>query len=255
MIRPMRSPTRIVSDLVQLDEGPAKIRIGLIELATGEAGEADFHRMLPPEVMFHTTRIMNVNPVTPENLRTMGPRLTQAADHLLPGGVLDVIAYDCTSGTVMLGYDEIARQIHRARPGIPVVTPITAAIKALEQKGVRRISLITPYEEAVNQPLATFIENTGIEVLSITSFNMSNDVEMARLKPGAILAAVRQYPDPAAEAIFISCTAIRAVEIIDEAERYLGKPVISSVQCLFWDALRTGGYRHSLPGFGSLLRE
>lgn len=251
----MRSPTRLVSDLVQLDEGPAKIRIGLIELATGEAGEADFHRMLPPEVMFHTTRIMNVNPVTPENLKTMGPRLMQAAEHLLPGGVLDVIAYDCTSGTVMLGHDEIARQIHRARPGIPVVTPITAAIKALKRRDVRRISLVTPYEEAVNQPLADYIENAGIEVLSVTSFNMSNDVEMARLMPRAILEAVYRHQDHAADAVFISCTAIRAVEIIEEAERLLGKPVISSIQCLFWDALRTGGYRSPLIGFGSLLRE
>lgn len=251
----MRSQTRLISDLVQLDEGPAKIRIGLIELATGEAGESDFHRMLPSGVMFYTTRIMNVNPVTPENLKTMGPRLTQAAEHLLPGGVLDIIAYDCTSGTVMLGYDEIARQIHRARPGIPVVTPITAAIKALQQKGSRRISLVTPYEEAVNQPLAAYIESAGIEVLSITSFNMSNDVEMARLKPSAILEAVRLCQDPAADAVFISCTAIRAVEIIEEAESHLGKPVLSSVQCLFWDALRTAGYRRPLPGFGSLLRQ
>ncbi len=236
-----------------LDGGLARYRIGLIELATGEAGEADFLRMLPPDVMFHTTRVLNVNPVTPENLRTQGPRLAAAAAQLLPGGPLDVIAYDCTSGTVVLGYDAVAAQVGAGRPGVPVVTPITAAVKALRGAGARRISLITPYIDAVNQLMRGFIEDRGIEVLNIASFCMENDVEMVRLPPAAILEAACAHADPAADAVFISCTAIRAAEVVAAAEHRLGRPVFSAVQCLFWDALRTAGYDRPVEGAGSLL--
>jgi maleate isomerase len=250
--RSVPAPTTRIEGLAELDNGPANIRIGLIELATGEAGEADFHRMLPPGVMFHTARVLNVNPVTPDNLMIMGPRLAAAAEQLLPGGRLDVIAYDCTSGTVVLGFEEIERQIRAARPGIPVVTPITAAIKAIRLYGAGRISLITPYIDDINQKMAEYIEAADIEVLNIASFCMDNDVEMARLTPHAILEAISAYTRLDADAAFVSCTAIRAAEVVEAAERRLGKPVFTSVQCLFWDALRTAGYQRCFTGFGSL---
>lgn len=146
-------------------------------------------------------------------------------------------------------------QSRSARPGIPVVTPITAAVKALRGAGARRISLITPYIDSVNQLMRGFLEAHGIEVLNIASFCMENDVEMARVPPAAILEAACDHADPAADAVFISCTAIRAAEVVEAAEQRLGKPVFSSVQCLFWDALRTAGYTPAVPGCGSLLRQ
>ena len=110
------------------DTGAARYRIGLIVLSHDEATERDFHAMLPAEdVMFFTSRVISLNPITIENLRTMAPHLTQAARQILPDSPLDVIAYSCTSATVALGYDTVVEKIQAGRPGIPVVTPITAA--------------------------------------------------------------------------------------------------------------------------------
>jgi maleate isomerase len=229
-------------------------RIGLIELATGETAERDFHAMLPEKAMFHTARVMNENPVTIENLRGHLAGLALATEQLLPGVALDVICYDCTSGTVANGYEAIAAEIHRARPGVPVVTPITAALAAFESLGAERISVLTPYEVDVSSAMAEYLQAQGVTVLNLASFLIDSDIDMARLTPASIRRAAIDVCAPEADALFISCTALRAVEVLDEIEAVLEKPVISSIQAEFWQSIRLAGYEEPIDGFGSLLR-
>ena len=107
-----------------LDAGPGAYRIGLIALATDHATERDFMNMRPgDDVVIYTSRVRNFNPCTVENLQTMAPLLTEAASLILPGSRLDVMAYSCTSASVVIGHDAVAERIHAARPGIPCVTP------------------------------------------------------------------------------------------------------------------------------------
>ena len=56
-----------------------------------------------------------------------------------------------------------------------------------------------------------------------------------------------------ADAVFISCTAIRAVEVIDKIEQKLGKPVITAVQAMFWQSLRLAGFKGKISGYGQLM--
>ena len=237
-----------------LTEGAPRHRIGLIALETDEATERDFQRMMPDGAAYFTARVTNANPVTMENLRKIGPRLGESAAQILPGARLDSIAYSCTSGTVALGYDEVVNQIAKGRPGVPVTTPITSAIAGLNKLGARRITLFTPYIDSVNQAMRGFLEDHGIEVLNIGSFCIEEDLDMARLPPEAIRAAAIEANHRHADAVFISCTAIRAVEVLEDAEAALGKPVLSAIQCLFWEALRLAGYDKPIDGYGSLLR-
>ena len=247
-------PTVRVSTRFELDAGPARHRIGLIALDCDVATERDFHTMLPADVMFYTARIRTINPVTIENLRRQGAWLGDAARLLIPGQRLDAIAYSCTSGTVALGYERVASEIRAAeRPGIPVVTPITSAVAGFAHLGVRRISLLTPYVDSVNQAMRTFLEASGVEVVNVGGFLMEDDREMARIPSEAILDAALEVCDQRADALFISCTAIRAVEIIERAEAALGRPVLSAIQTLFWQSLREAGCSQPVPGFGRLL--
>jgi maleate isomerase len=238
----------------EFDEGAVKHRLGLIALASDETTERDFRNMLPEGVAYYTSRVLNDPVVTIEKLREIGPRLALAAETILPDSRLDSIAYSCTSGTVALGYDEVASQIHEGRPGVPVVTPITSAIKGLGVMGVKKITLFTPYLDSVNQAMRGFLEDHGIEVLNIAGFGLEADIDMARLPPEAIRAAAVASCHPDADALFISCTAIRAVEILEAAEADLGKPVLSAIQTLFWESLRLSGYNGAIEGYGSLLR-
>ncbi len=243
-----------VSTRFELDAGPARHRIGLIALDSDVATERDFHAMLPPAVMFYTSRIHCINPITVENLRRQGPLLRDAVKLLVPAQRLDAIAYSCTSGTVAIGYEGVASEIRAAgRPGVRVVTPSTAAIAGFAHLGVRSISLLTPYLDSVNQAMRAFLESHGIDVVNIGGFCMDDDREMARIPPDAIFDAALEVYDERADALFISCTAIRAVEIIERAEAALSRPVLSAIQTLFWQSLREAGYSAPVPGFGRLL--
>jgi maleate isomerase len=233
----------------------ARYRIGLIELATAEAAEPDFHAMLPPGAMFFTSRVLNENPVNLDNLREHRSRLALAAEQLLPGAGLDVICYGCTSGTVASGFDAIEAEIQRARPGVPVVTPITAALAAFEHLGLRRISMLTPYTADVNDAMAAYLQERGIEIVNVAGFLIESDLDMARLSPVAIRRAAIEKCSADADGLFISCTAIRAVEVLEEIEQALGKPVISSIQAAFWQCIRIAGHELPIDGYGTLLRQ
>ena len=57
------------------------------------------------------------------------------------------------------------------------------------------------------------------------------------------------------EALFISCTALPALEIIQELENRIKKIVLSSNQALIWDSIRSVGYNSSIEGYGKLLKK
>ena len=239
-----------------LDSGPGTHRIGLITLATDHATERDFMNMRPgDDVAIYTSRVRNLNPCTVENLQTMAPLLTEAASLILPGCRLDVIAYSCTSASVVIGHDAVAERIRAAaRPGIPCVTPLAAAYAGFERMGATRICVLTPYIDEVNAMIAGHIEAHGMEIAGFSSFHMADDVEMAGLPPEAIYRAALEADRPDADALFISCTALRACDVVERIERTLGKPVVTSIQAMFWQSLRYAGHSGSIEGYGSLLR-
>ena len=247
--------TREVTVPYELDRGPERHRIGLVALDSDVATERDFHRMLPDDVMFYTARIHCEAPVTIDTLRKQHAQLPGAVRQLIPKQRVDVIAYSCTSGTVAIGYDAVRDAVEEGRGApIPVVTPITSAIEGMDRLGMRRISLLTPYVDSVNQAMRGFLEERGIEVANIGSFCFEDDNEMARIPSEAILDAAVEVCRPDVDGLFISCTALRAVEIVERAEQRIGKPVLSAIQTLFWQSLRETGYRAPVEGYGSLLR-
>ena len=55
-----------------------------------------------------------------------------------------------------------------------------------------------------------------------------------------------------AEVLFISCTALPALSIIDSLEKRLNKIVLSSNQALIWDSLNQINNQEKIEGFGKL---
>ncbi len=246
-------PTKIVDFSYQPDETFAKYRIGLIALSSDEITERDYHRMLPDEVAFYTGRVKLTNPCTVENLRKMGPQLADATRLILNDVPLDVITYSCTSGSVAIGPDEVTRLIQSVRPGVTVVTPVTAAVNALKKLDIDRITMVTPYIDSVNQEMRSYFESQGVEVLNLYGFGLENDKDMARLSPDTIRRAAVEAVHPDADGVFVSCTGIRSAEAVGAIEREIGKPTLCSNASMIWDALRSCGYNKPLEGYGRLL--
>ena len=147
------------------DARPVRWRIGFIALATDHTAERDFARICPAdEVGVYVTRVLNENPTTIENLKAMQPRISAAAELILPGEPLDAVAYGCTSATVAIGDEGVTAAIHEAKPGVPCITPPSAAVAAFGHLGVSRISLLTPYTKAVSAPFVGYFEDLDLHL-------------------------------------------------------------------------------------------
>ncbi|HAI32712.1 MULTISPECIES: Asp/Glu racemase [Thalassospira] len=231
--------------------GPAG-RVGLITLATDFNSEDDLRAILPDDLRLFTTRIENANPVTVENLQAMAKDLPRAAKTLLPGYGVDVAIFGCTSGTAVTGSDKIAALINQGMPGTKVTNPLLASELALRAVGAQKIAILTPYLPDVTQSVADGFADKGFDVTRVMGFGLDNDFDMTALPPKAILEGALKVNTPDADAVFISCTAIRSAEIIAEAERLLEKPVITSNQALVWHALNLIEYKKPITGFGTL---
>ncbi len=246
--------TQAIKSSWSLDERLSGSHFGLIALDCDQTVERDFINMKPAELSFYTTRVLYAEENSLENLKLMGTRLGEAASLILPTETLSCIAYGCTSATVALGYDAVARQINQSQPDIPVVTPMTAAFMAFEHLGISKLSLLTPYHQNVSDLMAGYVIDHGYSVLNSHSFLLQNSSDLQRLSVDSILAGARETCHKDADALFIACTGIRALELVEQLEEALQKPVLTSNQCMFWECLRHCGYSGSISGFGKLMR-
>lgn len=209
-------------------------RFGLVALATDLTIEGDAAILMPPGTRLHVTRMGFDNPTTRENLLATGPRLRAAIDLLVPGVALEGIGFGCTSASAVLG-----RQIDAlASDGrAPLTTPAGAALRGFGALGLRRVALMTPYLAATTDLVGDYFEANGIQVVRRASMGHADDRDMAMLSAPEILEMACASDHPDAQALFISCTALPALALIETLEARLGKPVMTANQSLFWAML------------------
>jgi maleate isomerase len=239
----------------RLDHGSAeRAAIGLIVLATDQTIEHEFRRLLDlPGIGVYESRILNDAQITPETLRAMEARLVAAAGLILPGLPLDVVAFGCTSASMVIGEEQVLARIREARPGIAGTTPITAAFAAFATLGARRLALLTPYRDDINRFMRDYIEARGFAVPVMGSFNEEDDRRAARIDAASIRdAAIALGRSPEVDAVFVSCTSLRLIDAVGEIEAELGKPVTSSNHALAWHCLRLAGIADRRPELGRL---
>ena len=229
-------------------------KVGLIALSTDQTIENDFNNIcknLPIDIFVN--RIHNQNPLTKENLLKMQDDLELVASRILPDEKISTIAYGCTSGTIAIGETKVRDKILLAKPGCYVTTPVTSAVKAFKKMNINKIALFTPYPDAVNKTILEYFSQKNIEVLSFASFNLNLDSEIANVDPNYILEISSKLEMKNVDALFISCTALPVLNILNKLEDKLKKLVLSSNQTLIWDTIRSTGYKSPIKGYGKLL--
>jgi maleate isomerase len=238
-----------------LDGGVAsRAAIGLIVLATDQTIEAEYRTIFTlPGVGLYAARLYNAAAITVESLQAMEADIARTTGLILPNRSLDVVAFACTSGAMVIGEEEVFARIREARPDIACTTPITAAFAAFRALGARRLAVLTPYSDDINQRLRAYIRARGVEVPVLGSFNEEDDTRAACITPASVREAVLELGrHDAVDAVFVSCTSLRVVELVPELEAALGKPVTSSNHAMAWHCLRLAGIEDALPRFGRL---
>jgi maleate isomerase len=231
-------------------------KIGVITLSTDFTIEQDFRRICHNQnVDIYVNRIPFKNPLNKENYLKMVEHLADIAGNILPGEHIDSIAYGCTSGTVAIGDKRIADEINKSKEGSYVSTPMKAALKAFANLNLDKIAVLTPYPKEVNKTVFDHLIKNNIEINSFSSFNLEYDNDIANVDPKCLIEIIDNIDHKDAEAVFISCTALRAVEVLDQIEKRISKCVISSNQAIIWDCLRSVNINNTINGYGKLFSD
>ena len=228
-------------------------RIGLIALSSDFRIEKDFNNIIyGKDIDLYVNRIHCYNPLTNASLVKMANDITNVTKEILPDQKLDCVAYGCTSGTVAAGYKSIKEKINLAKPEAKVTTPITSAVKALNVLGINKISIFTPYTKQINESMVSYLVKENIIINSLTYFDIDSDLDIGKVDEGYLFEVLSKIDLEDSDALFVSCTALPVLSIINKLEKKLNKVVLSSNQTLIWDSLNVINYKEKIEGFGKL---
>lgn len=229
-------------------------RLGLIVLKTDKTIEQDFRQFAADQaIALYHTRIESAPNVTPETLRQMESRIPGAAALLPDDTPLAVIGYGCTSASTVLGETRVAELVRSVHPEAAVTNPLSALKAAARALGVTRLGLVSPYIRSVTDALEAEMAKSGTPFVDATVFGQEEERVVARIALASIReAAERVAGGTSVEAVFASCTNLRAAAVIRDVERSTGRPFLCSNQVLAWHMMRLAGITQTLPELGRL---
>jgi maleate cis-trans isomerase len=183
-------------------------------------------------------------------------RLDEAAGHMVEGEAQSIIV---GGGPVVaaLGSDEAVVERTYAVARVPTQSTTGAMLTAMQQLGVKKLAIATPYTDERNALLRKYVESQGYTVVGAKGLQLSRAMDMARLpfedayRLG--VDAARDFPE--AEALYMPSARMPLVRSIERIERDTGRPIVTSTQAMVWWGLRAMGIDDRIEGFGRLLRE
>ena len=238
-----------------------RAKIGLIVPSSNTVCEPEMANLSPEGVYPYATRIL-FEP-TPQGLREMKGHVERAALELSSENISHIIAFCCTVGSLIgdRDYDQEIIDLIKKKTHTPAFTTATAVKAALDVLNIKRVAIGTPYTKEINQFEKEGLERSGYPVTQIMGYHehispraFKNEM-IGRLSPEIAYEMGLKVNGRENEAIFLSCTNFRTIEIIEKLEQETGKPVISSNQTTMWYALRKLGIKDSIKGFGLLLEK
>lgn len=157
----------------------------------------------------------------------------------------DLVVYGCTAAGFLAGPAGNARMVEALREatGSDVVSTADAMIEALQDCKVKRTTVVTPYQPAVNEGLAAYLAASNIDVDRLESFLCTTTDELGRITAEQVERKSLETVSPSSESLFIACSQLPTLSIIEPLRKRLGIPVWSSIQATAWSGARVLGRR------------
>ncbi len=233
-----------------------RVHIGLVQLSTDHSLEMDWAKLLGTQAGIFSSRVYYSSEMTPEALDKIATGISDASDLIATGLPMDVMAFGCTSASIIIGEEKVSHLLTKNRGHIPATNPWTAAQASFKCLGAKKIAVFSPYPTGVNFPLYEQLENAGFEVVVLGSLGIEKDTDITTVSKESMLAALEKIlPESGADLVFMSCTNLRVLDHIQEIEDTFDIPVVCSNSAMFWHAMYLSGKKASCPGFGRLLNQ
>jgi maleate cis-trans isomerase len=232
-------------------------RLGFLIPPGNPNTEGEVIKMARPEFSVHFTRMVAFGETG--SLLGQDERNQSQIEHLDDNLELmkllkpSVVAMAHTANSYTLGKDGEAKLVDRLQKkfDIPFITAFGSVVTALKKMGVSNIAFGTPYSEQNTLRCKNLLEEYGFNIVHFGNLpGVQNIYDETPERAGQLM---RQVNASGADAIFISGVGMPTIDALDNAERDLGKPIISSIAATMWNSLRTAGVKCNIQEFGSLL--
>jgi maleate isomerase len=227
---------------------------GLIALSSDMVIETEFHAYLEPEEMSIFVNRIEFLSLSPNDLLALESSIPTAASLIIPDDTLDVIAVGCASAAMAISPRKLSEIIRIKCPNVCVTDPITACLAAFKKLHCTNIGIITPYPDEINYGIEKFFVKEGVNITAKASFKLENGSEISRIPPSAIYQAGTEFNKKDIDCLLISCTALRSQSILQDLEKEIEVPVISSTQALAWHSKKLVGVLQGHMQHGALMR-
>jgi|TARA_B110000967_G_scaffold5742_1_gene5728 maleate isomerase len=235
---------------------PAVPAMGLIVLQSDETIEQDFRRIFGAGPLIYVTRVPTATQVTRDTLQQMAETLPAAASLFAEPTEFSVVGYGCTSGTAQIGADNIARLVREGCTTPEVTQPVSGLLAACATLNIKRLGFLSPYVEDVSAHLVNVLEANGVACPVFGSFDEACETVVAHISSQSTYdAAVTLAAKGGIDALFLSCTNLRTLDIIEKLEAETGLPVLSSNQVLAWHMAQLSGKDLTDLPFGTLFKQ
>jgi maleate isomerase len=225
-------------------------RAGCIIPSSNRMVEQEMIAAFPAGVRPHVTRLRMTGP-NRGPLATVLPRIEEAT-RALTDARCEVVAFHCTANSMEEGRSGEAQILAAmTRAGAPHATTTATAIRrAFDALGARRVVLISPYDQATTDHEAEFLAECGYQVLHAVGFALNGSDAYCATPPAFWRDRTLEAARSDADVYFVSCANISVFGVIDELERRLDRPVVTSNQAVVWDCVRRLGWpgRGGCPG-------
>tara|TARA_B100001142_G_scaffold115076_2_gene117347 strand:+ start:4131 stop:4886 length:756 start_codon:yes stop_codon:yes gene_type:complete len=246
-------------DLTNYSPYSWRARIGLVIPPGNTTNESEFNLMSPEGVTVHTARAEAHHDASESD--AMMKDLKQAMSDLTADGgtPMDVVALGCTTSSMTLPADELINGMQDISSDMAVSAVGPSIIKALDAFEIKKVALGTPYTPAITKYIENYLSSHGYEIINSDCLGYGENKEefrqIARTPPELTYRLARSIDVEDAEAILLVCTDLPTINIINQLEDALGKPVITSNQASFWATIRSIGLQENTTEFGRLLAE
>jgi len=236
---------------------PETVRLGVIVPSVNIVVEEWYPRVVPDGVSVHFARMLIADGSSPEKIVAMDREDGRHAISQIASCRPHAVAYGCTASSIVQGhaFDERLRGEIRHLAGAPATTATHSIFAACRALGLKRVTAISPYTEAVDAAEHRFFAEGGIETVASAHLGITEGFRLAEPEPDAILDMALRAWDPQSDGLIAACLNFRSHPIIEALEARTGKPVITSTQAVLWHLLRLAGVEDPIPGYGRLLRE
>jgi maleate isomerase len=237
-------------------------RIGIVVPSTNTTVQPECESLRPRGVTNHMARStikerpLNTEQAFMEHMQAMREGTWIAIDQIMTAG-LDHLIMGIALETFWGGVNTAAKLQEELaqRAGVGVSMGSTAATAALKAFGAKKIAVMTPHQQRGDDMVALYLKEAGLEVVRLKGLKCVSPRAIAQVSVDEIRAALKEIDGPDVDALVQLGTALPAVGVAAEAERWFGKPVLAVNAVTYWDALRRSGIEDRVYGFGRVLEE